>query len=178
MEFQPTSDISHHSSRLHPTSIVAALELRGLAVNEELIELYEWRNGTEAATGATLDDLHLVPGFYFRSLGDAITTYDSFVRSDRWDMAWLPLLANGGGDFLAVDCSKGQYLNGAVYHYRIEQASHPMEYRSIGAMLATFASAFEDCIFKVVPTGYLEMDDDAYALLAASCNPDAPWWND
>jgi hypothetical protein len=88
----------------------------------------------------------------------------------------LPLFANGGGDFYVTDVS-GEPA-GVVRHFRIEESEHPVEFLTIGSMLATVAAGFERAIFFVDADGYLEMDDLAYADLAAQLNPGVPWWVD
>lgn len=162
---------------LSAKTIALRLAERQLFVDAQLQTLYGWRNGTDAGTGVTLDELHLVPGFYLLSLEDALANYDAFAGDQRWDPAWLPVLANGGGDFLVLDLSGAGSL-APVRHFRIEQSDHPIEYGSAEEMFATFERAFDQGIFYVDSNGYLEMDDEAYAVLAASLNPAVAWWND
>lgn len=161
---------------LSPAQVQSRLDSRGLPVEEELIALWTWRNGTDTTTGLTLDALHLVPGFHLLSLDDALANFDAFVDDPRWHPAWLPLLANGGGDFLVRDTAVRDGT--PIRHFRIEESEHPIEYRSIVYMLATFAAAFDRGIFFVDACGYLEVDDAAYAALAAELNPGVPWWKD
>lgn len=157
--------------------IESRLAARGLPTAEGLLVLYGWRDGTDATTGLALDDLHVVPGFYLHSLDDALANYDAFSKNPRWNAAWLPVLANGGGDFLAPDVSRGG--GGApVRHFRIEESEHPIEYRSLADMVATFAAAYERGVFYVDSQGHLEVDDNAYAALAAELNPTVPWWTE
>jgi len=155
--------------------IESRLAARHLSTIEELLALYEWRDGTDATTGATLDDLHLVPGFYLLSLDDALANHDAFVKKPRWNASWVPILANGGGDFLAVDMS-GNPETTPVHHFRIDENEHPIEYKSLANMFATFVAAYEQGVFHVDSHGYLEMDDSAYASLAAALNPGIRWW--
>jgi len=164
-------------SGLARTEIEAGLSLRRLPLIPDHTTMYEWRNGTDATTGAVLGDLSLVPGFYLLSLDDALTNYDALTKSDRWDSAWLPILANGGGDFLALQLPSGDAIGGDVCHFRIEYDEHPVEYRSISDMFATFLTAYDQGIFFVDDDGHLEMDDAAYSVLAAAMNPEISWWS-
>ena len=148
----------------------------GLPVSSQVEELYAWHDGTETAVADSLDDIHLFPGFYFLSLEDAVANYRAFVADPRWSPGWLPIFANGGGDFYVTDVS-GE-LAGVVRHFRIEESEHPVEFRTIGSMLTTIAAGFERAIFFVDGNGYLEMDDLAYAGVAAQLNPGVPWWVD
>ena len=148
---------------------------RGLEPTTDLARLWAWRNGTEASTGAALGDLWLVPGFYLLSVQDATINFDAFVQSPRWNASWLPLMADGGGDFLAVNCSRDRD-HGSVYRFRIDQSEHPMEYRTVERMVATFAAAFDRGTFYVDDEGYLDQNDAEFAALAAELNPSIAWW--
>lgn len=145
-----------------------------LAVIPEVEALYGWHNGTSTAGVAAIDDIHLFPGFYLLSIEDAIANYRAFVTDSRWTIGWLPVFANGGGDFYVLDLSSlGQ---SPMRHFRIEEAEHPIEFSSLGTMLATFAKAFERGVFFVDPDGYLEMDDLVFGSVAAETDPAVEWW--
>jgi cell wall assembly regulator SMI1 len=146
----------------------ATLERLGLTCSDELVSLYEWHDGTDATSGAILDDLHLFPGFYLLTLADAAATYEAFEDDPRWDRSWFPILANGGGDFFTVVCDEF----GGVVRFRIEDSEHPVEYSSISKLLETIAAAFENGVFYVDDRGYLEMHDDVFAALASRLDGD------
>lgn len=100
------------------------LLLRGcdLPGSGQVESLYSWRDGTEIAGMRTLDDIHLFPGFYLLSLEDAVDNYRAFVSDQRWTRGWLPIFANGGGDFYVTDLS-GE-MSGGVRHFRIEESGY------------------------------------------------------
>ncbi|MDQ0238925.1 hypothetical protein [Arthrobacter bambusae] len=148
----------------------------GLPNNAQVEMLFGWRNGTDTQPVITLDDIHVFPGFYLLSIEDAAVNYSTFRNDPRWTPGWLPLFSNGGGDFYAVVLA-GERV-GSVRHFRIDEREHPVEFESIGAMAATLAEAFDREIFFVDSNGYLEMDDLAFATLAAELNPRVPWWTD
>lgn len=153
--------------------IRASLDEIGLRSNDEIEALYGWRNGS-ARSGATIGQISLWPGFYFTSLEGAVANYRAFVDDPRWTPGWLPVFADGGGDFYVVDLSRSD--NAPVRHFRIDEAEHPIEFMSLGSMLATLEQAFRRGCFFVTPEGYLEMDSLAFADLAAEMNPDVEWW--
>ena len=155
-------------------AVRSSLGAVGLASAPELEALYVWRNGTSTAGGVTLDDIHLFPGFYLLSIEDAIMNYRAFMNDSRWRTGWLPIFANGGGDFYVLDL--GSLSTRPVRHFRIEESEHPVEFTSLGAMLATLAAGFERGVFFVDSNGYLEMDDLAFGGLAAELNHDIDWW--
>ncbi|MBE1605678.1 hypothetical protein [Actinopolymorpha pittospori] len=123
-----------------------------------------------------LDDIHIVPGFYLLSIQDAIANCRAFATDSRWTPGWLPLFANGGGDFYVLDLSSPS--GSPVRHFRIEEPEHPIEFGSLRALLTTLAEAFERGVFFVDPNGYLEMDDVVFGELATELNPDVGWWRD
>lgn len=148
----------------------------GLASPPELEFLYGWRDGTSTVGGVTLDDVHIFPGFYLLSIEDAIANYRAFETDSRWRSGWLPLFANGGGDFYILDLSST--AASPIRHFRIEESEAPVEFDSLGAMVTTLAAAFERGVFFVDPSGYLEMDDLVFGELAARLNRDVGWWRD
>jgi cell wall assembly regulator SMI1 len=158
---------------LHEADIRAKLAGAALLPVEQLLELYAWRNGTRNS-GASLDDVQIFPGFYLLSLDDALANYRAFVADDRWAMGWLPLFANGGGDFYVLDLSHDS--EAPVRHFRIDEREHPVEYHSLGDFINTIAEAFARSVFFVDERGFLEMDDLQFAGLAAELNPEVPWW--
>lgn len=155
-------------------SVRSALAEVGLASASELETLYSWRNGTSTAGDVTLDEIQFFPGFYLLSIEDAVANYRAFAPDPRWQAGWLPLFANGGGDFYVLDA--GSSVRNQVRHFRIEEAEHPVEFNSLGAMLGTLAAAFERSIFVVDSNGYMDMDDIAFHRLAAELNPEVEWW--
>ena len=148
----------------------------GLKSNAELDALYGWRDGTSTEGVAAVDDIHIFPGFYLLSVGDAIANYRAFVTDPRWEPGWLPVFANGGGDFYVVDL--GSQDDRPVRHFRIDESEHPIEFSSIKDMLRTLVQAFERRTFFVDAGGYLEMDDLAFGTLAAELNPHISWWTE
>ena len=151
------------------------LSSAGLPSSEQVETVYEWRDGTDTS-GGSLDDIHVFPGFYFLSAEDAVANYRAFVADPRWSPGWLPLFANGGGDFYVVDL--GSDVPDLIRHFRIDESEHPLEFESLAAMLSTLAAGFDRSVFFVDSNGYLEMDDLAFASLAAELNPRVPWWTE
>lgn len=163
-------------SGISPDVVRSKLDSAGLRSTPELEAVYGWRNGTASDSPASLDDIQLFPGFHLLSLEDAVTNYRAFVVDDRWTTGWLPVFANGGGDFYVVDLSPTGA--GAVRHFWIDEAEHPIEFSSLSAMMATLAQGFERGVFYVDPDGYLEMDDLVFGGLATEMNPDIAYWRE
>ncbi len=155
-------------------TVRSALEAGGLRSVPDLEDLYAWKGGTDASPAHTVGDIALFPGFYFLSLNDASADYKTFVADPRWRVGWWPVFANGGGDFYVIDVHAGM----AIRHFWIDESEHPIEFSSLNAMVKTLAEAYDLGVFYVDPDGYLEMDDDRFAQVAAEMNPDIPWWTD
>jgi hypothetical protein len=157
-------------------AVRSTLDSIGLPSTPELVAMYGWRNGTASDNPASLDDIQLFPGFHLLSLEDAVTNYRALVTDERFRPGWLPVFANGGGDFYVVDLSPTGA--GAVRHFWIDEVEHPIEFSSLSAMLATLAAGFERGIFYVDRKGYLEMDDLVFGGLATELNPDVTYWRE
>lgn len=158
---------------LERRTIEAMLVEAGLPPDGFLMELYGWRDGT-SSQGYLLGDLYLFPGFYLLSLEDAISNLRSFRNDPRWSPKWLPVFADGGGDFYVIDYSGES--TAPVRHFRLEEMHHPIEYPTLGKLIETLAVAFDRGVFFVDDEGYLEVDDPAFATVAAEINPDVDWW--
>ncbi|MFT3943625.1 MAG: SMI1/KNR4 family protein [Ancrocorticia sp.] len=157
-----------------PSGIVrSALAQVGLESFPELEALYAWCNGTDVE-GAKLGEIWIFPGFYFLPLEDAILNYRTFVGDLRWQVGWLPLFADGGGDFYFVDL--GTELEYPIRRFRLEESEHPVEYGSLQEMITTLATAFEREIFYVNQVGSLWDDTSRFVALAAELNPEIDWW--
>jgi hypothetical protein len=152
------------------------LSSAGLVAPVGFAMLYGWHNGTLDYPGAKLDDIHIVPGFYFPELDEALTNYATFKSDPRWREGWLPILANGGGDFYAVDCSDNVATQGHIHNFMLDEMEHPLEYLSISAMFAAFAAAYDRKIYFLHPSGYLDANDEAYVEMARTMNLTAPGW--
>lgn len=163
---------------LPPEQTRALLGERGLVPSDDLVQLYAWHDGTDAPQGTTLDDMHLLPGFYLTALTEALANHDAFRHDRRWSPDWLPIFANGGGDFLVVTCSAEPEGRGEVIHFRIDESEQPVEFASISHMVNTTAAAYSEQVYFIDEDGYLEMDDLAFSRVASRLNPDVAWWQD
>jgi len=148
----------------------------GLAPTTELLELYQWRNGTIIVQGTKLDDIQIIPGFHFLSLQDSISNYLSVKNDQRWNKSWFPVFANGGGDFYAIDLSLSTGLSAPVVGFILGEAEQEIEYQSLTTMLLTFCECYQKNIVFRTEVGYLEVDDDKQAEIALKHNPDVEFW--
>jgi cell wall assembly regulator SMI1 len=101
-----------YHARLQPGVTDAALDAFEarftLRLPEAFRAFYKWRNGQEQACSASLQG-----NWMFSSLEEVAQTkslLDAMIGSDFedphwWRRAWVPFLANGGGDHLCLDLS-------------------------------------------------------------------------
>lgn len=154
--------------------ITSFLREAGLPSDPLVQSLYQWHDGT-APDGGTIGELSLFPGFYLLSLRDATLNYRAFLRDSRWHPGWLPVFADGGGDFYVVDLGDEQV--GVVRRFRIDDSDHPIAFRDLADMIHTLAEAFEAGTFYIDDDGHFESADADFARLASHLNPGAPAWN-
>jgi hypothetical protein len=116
----------------------------------ELEDAFAWHDGIDFPAEVPADDFHVLPGFYMLSLDEAVATYDTYASDRRWNPGWLPLFANGGGDFYIVDLSEVE--RGSVRHFRIEESEHPVEFATVSAFFATISAAFNEGLSSSIRT--------------------------
>lgn len=96
-------------------------------------------------------------------------------RTTTVGAGWVPLLANGGGDFLVEDQALGSPR--PIREFLLDESDAPVEYLDLASFVATVADAFRQNAFTTID-GYLKFDraSDAYARIAADRNPGVAWW--
>lgn len=148
----------------------------GLKPTKELVELYQWRDGTLVEEGTMLDDVQIIPGYHFLSLKDAVSCYLAMRDDNRWSFSWFPVFANGGGDFYAVDLSQSDGESAPIVGFILGEIEQEVEYQSLTTMLLTFSECFENGVVFKTEDGYLEMDDDQQTEIAMRNNPKVEFW--
>ncbi len=156
---------------LGPTIVTGKLGSLGLRCPDDLILLYGLCDGTETAEGDPLDEIHLFPGYYWMKLDEAIETYSSLVEEERWNAAWLPILANGGGDFYAVIGDEKSSDFGGLVGFILGESDHLVEFKNVTALFQTIEQAFTQKAFFLA-NGYLEADYPKLRAIARNVQPD------
>jgi cell wall assembly regulator SMI1 len=186
--FRPLNKIEFHLARLG-RDVVNLLQ-RGLKENElnelesqlpfllteEIRFLFEWRNGTHTKEGDVLDELNFFPGFYFPSLEEAIAIYGERRDAPQWRPEWFPVFVDGAGDFYVVPCHKKRQEQCGVIGFIHGEPFHSVEYKNLSSMLETLSSAYDQEVFYLDDDDNLEMDYDAYRVVARRFNPGISEW--
>lgn len=162
---------------LSEIEILRSFKNAGLKPTRELIELYQWRNGSPVEEGTVLDDVQIIPGYHLLSLNDAIKSYLAMKDDSRWNPLWFPIFANGGGDFYAADLSKSDGNSSPIIGFILGESEQEVEYQDFNTMMITFSECFEKGIVYKTEEGYLEMDDDHQAEVAMKNNPEVEYWH-
>lgn len=157
---------------LERDGVTDSLRARHLPAHQDIIDLFGWHDGVDAPEDDVMDDVQVFPGFYLPSLDECLSNYDAFLPSERWDRLWLPILANGGGDFYLLDLTGN---DASVRHFRIDESEHPVEFSRLANFVETMNLAYDRGII-FIEDGYLEMDDLAFGDLAAEQEPGVEWW--
>ena len=159
---------------LHPGltahSITAATA--GLLLNNEVVQLYMWRNGTRVSQEYVLNDHYFIPGYYLLSLEDALDAYDILTGNTDWEYGCLPILTSGGGDYYGVNHEQ----QGKVIHYVRDYPDHPVKYLSLSTMMKTVAECYESGAYSLDDRGFFEVNADLERMIASRLNPSVDYW--
>jgi cell wall assembly regulator SMI1 len=143
---------------------------------EELVIVYEWRNGTKSESGDILDELNFFPGFYFPPLQEAIEIFHERKNAPQWREGWFPLFADGAGDFYIIPCAQEPQDAAEVIGFLHGEPQQIAEYESIMSMVLTLNAAYAENAFYLDADDTLEIDDSRYHLIANRFNPGIPEW--
>jgi hypothetical protein len=143
-----------------PRSEVAArLASAAIPVAEPILTWYAAWDGQDA--GGALGDIDVLPGFYALSLDDALAHK---AHQPTWPLGWLPLLADGGGDYYVADCDSDAVR---VLRHRSDDPVPEVLSPSLDRFTATAVAAFDSGVVFLLD-GYLEQDDEAWQRLFTS----------
>lgn len=152
-----------------PDDVESAVAPAGPAP-EDLVSMYGRHNGVDLPVGRTLGDGHVIPGYYWMPIEEAVEHYNGLAgMGGLWAASWFPILADGGGGYIGVVCDPGSEDYGAVVEYLPGEAEHELVYDSVSMLLATTIRCFQDRAFGV-KGGFLDEDYEASAQIAEMLN--------
>jgi hypothetical protein len=135
-------------------------------------EWWAFADGPVWGKGDVAEDVWLKPGFYPLNLKDAESDYAD--NAERFAASWLPILTDGGGDFLVVDCADEAC---PVLLCPAEGETERM-YDSLDLMVKTLDACVDRGVFFMDDEGCFESDDDKEAKLSLKLNPKSKYWLD
>lgn len=161
---------SRRRSGVSSTFVERELADLGLRPPEDLLSFYEICDGTSTYEGDVLATIQLFPGFYWLSIIDCVEVFKSISESDNWNKAWLPIFANGGGDFYAVICDRESSSFGEIVGFVIGEYNQIAEFKSIDALFETIARSFSTNVFYA-QNGILKADYPKMREVARQVQP-------
>jgi hypothetical protein len=161
---------SRRRAGLSPAGIKEAIHDQSLNAPDELIALYACCDGTSTQEGEILGEIQFFPGFYWMNLDDALETYRGVSKSAEWGGSWLPILANGGGDFYAVVCDSASPYFGEVVGFVLGEPDQIVEFKGITSLLETIERSFADGAF-FISEGLLKADYPRMRAIAREVQP-------
>jgi hypothetical protein len=149
---------------LSPADVEAKIGALGLRPPKDLVQLYAYCDGTTTTAGKDLlGKIRLFPGFYWMKLDEAITVYRSVSPHRLWHRSWLPIFANGGGDFYVVICNPASPFFGEVVLVMVGETDHIAEFKNVSAL------------FETVERCFAQKMDEAGRLPGRTVEPDNRW---
>jgi hypothetical protein len=141
---------------LRRADAASLLEFAGFSASEPLLEWFGRWGGQ--ASGGLLGDMDVLPGFYLLSLPESLAHRR---QHEGWPTTWLPLLADGGGDFYIGDTG----LPGVpVLRHRSGESNVEAVANSLATFVSVAASAFDREVIYV-NAGYLDQDEEEWRRL-------------
>jgi len=157
---------------LSPAEVEAQIRALGLRPPKDLVQLYAYCDGTTTTAGKDLlGKINFFPAFYWMDLEKAITVYRSLSSHSLWRRSWLPIVADGGGDFYVVICETASPFFGEVLLVMYDETDHIAEFQNVSAMFETIERCFAQKAF-FCSDGRLKADYAKMSAIAHSVQPD------
>jgi hypothetical protein len=144
--------------------------------NEELINLYRWKNGVSNMSNRVIGEMELFSRGIMLSLQDAIEHYQYALSENLWSGELFPIFTNGGGDYLLLNTveSAGNVL---IYSPSILLSDKPIViYESLKLLFETVINCYKLHAYKYKEDGSLEIDYDLEQDISKKKNPNTEYW--
>ncbi len=153
--------------------------------SRELLDLYNWKNGTKLLEGYSYNDMDFFPGFYFLSLESSlkaaqstnkgITFLKPFIKNRKiWKPSFFPIFSNLDNSYLIIDLDN---QSSPVYFFSEEiiqdQNSLPMYYSSISNLISTILKCYQDKIYNIAESGIVISNITKEAEVTHALNPNS-----
>ena len=137
---------------------------------EDLVSLYGRHSGVDLPEGRTLGDGHVIPGYYWMPIEEAVQHHKAVNGGeDGWPKSWFPILADGGGGYLAVICDAESPDYGCVVEMLPGEPEQEIVFDSVSMMLATAIRCFAEGAYGLKGR-FLDEDYDRSGQIADLLN--------
>lgn len=174
--------------------IHAAVEPTGMALPDEAVELWRWRNGLDPAF--TADRAHvpgsemLPGGVRFLSIAAAVQDYlrfrdEHWFDGDRTDLSsqWFPFGGYTNGDMMWIDCSAGRSDPAPLIYWYLKDQNPPDQLAartvpSVARGVEIMTALIERGIWTLVGPGDTVTFDGTSLVIGDGATPRYNWVRD
>ncbi len=151
------------------------LLIAGIPAIEELVNLYEWKNGVDDSI-ESFHEAELFPEGIMLSLESSLESYRIYTQKKIWNRELFPLFTNGSGDFILMNIMEGDYSL-FMYAPSLLLSDTPFSiYDSLDKMFATLIACFEQGAYYVKEDKLMELDFDLKYTVSETLNPLSEFW--
>jgi len=155
--------------------IESLFDAAGIVPPIELVDLYEWRDGSTRYPGHVF-----LPGYYFLSTEDAFTEYTELrratVEAEGFDVSPLlwPVFASIGDDYQMSLCGRFSVPTSPVYTFFTDSGLPPLkDFESLSQMLEVSLECFRQGAFYAQGNA-LKKHVEQYLKIVEQLMPDRP----
>jgi hypothetical protein len=145
-----------------------------LLPNDDLCELYSWRNGLYSENSY---NRLLFQGYNFNSLQDTLNRYEILMSIENetssasnfnkfWDRQWLPILNTDRSDIFVITSSDDTSLYDKFF-----QSEPRKKFNSLTSMALTTLECLENKVYQYDEDDVLEVDLEAQEMIRRKHNP-------
>lgn len=142
---------------------------------EEVIELYEWRNGIKNMYNEQANRLALFVFGIFLSLEDGYEHYkNACLKEGLWPQDYYPIFTSGVGDYFLIEQSISHPF---IYFYSpaLEVIEPTSAFDSLQILIEAITEAYSKNILKRNESNELINSDDYFQFMKRK-NPNSDYW--
>jgi len=169
---------------LSKTEIEKSVNKIQVKLHEDILNLYQWKNGVDDSWEFFLSSSWIFPGAGFYSLKRTIEVYHEFAGSDEfWTNSKFMVFESGAGDMLIMECDVNSNYYGMIYQYNLGATNYEVmitKYDSLTSLLDTIIKCYNEKIYSIDPLkGVNRINYDFYLReveISKEYNPKSEYW--
>lgn len=158
-------------------SVITNLTSKRGFVNEQIIELYKWRNGIFHDSSSYVGKNDICSWGKFMPLEEAVEHFEEYTNSNAWLPKYFPLFTTHAGDYLLfnTDSSDDGYQKIFIYSPSLWITVPVVIFESLEKCFITIFECYQNGVYKMVAEN-LEIDFDLEKIIAEKNNPGIEYW--